>query len=329
MVLNRIVLVVVIAVVGVVQIAAGTPPVVDGHSHEGLSWRDGSIDTSGMSGLAARGIQVVVFGLPVDRSPTADIEERIRGDVDWLRQASTVAADFAVVDDPGVLLSGVPDDGVQVVFAIEWFKTVFGPDPAVVGRYRDLGVRVIGLVEDDPDGLFHAGDGSETLSPYGRQIIHAMNEAEIVIDITHLSHLQMLQVIAYSRVPVVASHSNAQAVTPGRSNLPDEVIEALAEHGGAVWVSFNSAALVGDGGEDVDAVDRLIDHIDYLVERLGAHHVGIGTDLQAGGKYVPAALNTNDSFAAIGRRLEERGYPADVVDEILGENVLRALGRLP
>ena len=40
-------------------------------------------------------------------------------------------------------------------------------------------------------------------------------------------------------------------------------------------------AHLGEAGED-QAIDRLIDHIEILIERLGAGHVGIGTDLQAG-----------------------------------------------
>ena len=310
--------------VGVVPAATAATPVVDGHTHQGLAAKTEGIDVSGLRGLAARGIDVVVHALPVDRSPTDDLEERISGEVEWLRRASFDEPGFAVADDPSRLALGVPEAEIQVLFAIEWFDSVFGDDPSLAKRYRDLGVRVIGLVEDDPDGLFSSVDPA-TLSPFGRQIVAALNAAGILIDITHLSNGQMLEVISQSKTPVVASHSNTQAVVPTRRNLSDEVLASLAENGGSVWVSFNTSGVLGDGEDEERGVDRLIDHIDVLVERLGTEHVGLGTDLQAGGRYVPHSLNRDDSFALIGRRMAERGYSAEDVDGVLGRNVLLVL----
>jgi len=305
------------------SLMAGTP-VVDGHTHQGLAANTEGVDVSGLRGLAVRGIDVVVHALPVDRSPTEDLAARIAGEVEWLRRASLEDPGFAVAEDPSRLVSGVPESETQIFFAIEWFESIFGDDPSLVERYRDLGVRVIGLVEDDPDGIFGSTD-PVVLSPFGRSIITALNESGILIDITHLSHAQMIEVIAQSGKPVVASHSNVQMVVPSRRNLSEVVLRALAENGGSVWVSFNASGVLNDGEDEGSGVDRLIDHIDVLVERLGSKHVGIGTDLQAGGKYVPPSLNRDDSFALIRRRLTERGYSAGDIDGILGQNVLRAL----
>jgi len=66
-------------------------------------------------------------------------------------------------------------------------RRIFGGDPSSVPRYRDLGVRVIGLSENDGDGLFGRGDLAATLTPFGTQVVAAMNEAGVLIDITHLS----------------------------------------------------------------------------------------------------------------------------------------------
>jgi len=75
---------------------------------------------------------------------------------------------------------------------------------------------------------------------------------------------------------------------------PDEVVAALARSGGSVWVSFNRSDLLA-GAPDDEALDRLVRHIEALVQRLGENCVGIGTDLQAGGRYVPAPLNRDDA----------------------------------
>jgi microsomal dipeptidase-like Zn-dependent dipeptidase/photosystem II stability/assembly factor-like uncharacterized protein len=313
-----------ILVAGAATCATASNPVVDGHTHQGLAADEDGIDISGLDDLKARGFQVVAHAMPVDRTPTEDLAARISAEVEWLRRVSTEGTGFAVADDPARLMSGVNDSAIQVFFAIEWFESVFGAGPAAVERYRDLGVRVIGFVEEDPDGLFDSTD-PEVLSPFGREIVAGLNDAGILIDITHLSDRQMLEVIARSSEPVIASHSNARAVVPTRSNLSDEVLTALAENGGSVWVSFNSSGVLDDGEDDGRGIDRLIDHIDVLVEILGTDHVGIGTDLQAGGRYVPASLNRNDSLELIQVRLTARGYSAEEVDGILGGNILRAL----
>lgn len=306
--------------------AVATTPVVDGHNHDGLSVAEGRIETSKLEGLSARGIQVVMVPLPVDRTrtPGLDLETRIAREIDWLRHAPKGAGGLSFVGDPAQLLLGVPEGEIHVLFSIEWFGEIFGSDVSRVRRYRDLGVRVIGLEEDDHDHLFGSGDRSSSLSHLGRAIIEAMNEGGVLIDITHLTHEQKLEVIRQSRAPVIASHSLVQAVNPVAFNLPDDVVAALAETGGSVWVSFHRSELLGDLGDD-KAVDVLIDHVDSLVTRMGADRVGIGTDLQKGGQYVPGPLNRMDAFAEISARLRQRGYSQQAIEGILGGNVLRAL----
>lgn len=310
--------------VAIAVTAAASSPVVDGHNHDGLSAKDGGLDAPRLSGLRQRGIQVAVVVLPLDRSSTSDLAARITDEVAWLRRAAGSTTGVSVADDPARLAVGVPEGEVGLLLSIEWFGDIFGGDPSRVRRYRDLGVRIIGLAEQGEDPLFV--DRSASLTAFGRRLIAAMNDAGVLIDITHLSHPQKLAVIAASSTPVVATHSLVQAVTPVPFNLPDTVVDALAKSGGSVWVSFNRSDLLGDSDERDDrAVDVLIDHIDSLVTILGPDRVGIGTDLQAGGRYVPAQLNRADAFAEIRRGLSGRGYTPQEMEGILGRNVLRTL----
>lgn len=299
-------------------------PIVDGHNHEGISASEGRIDTSGLDELKARGIQAVVIALPLDRSEAEDLEGRIAEEIERLHNDSPKIPGFSLADDPAAVSKGVREGNIQVLFSIEWFGEIFGTDPSRVRRYRDLGVRIIGLAENDSDGLFDNGHRSAVLTPFGRHVVAAMNEAGVLIDITHLTHEQKLHVIAQSRAPVVASHSLVQAVSPDPFNLPDEVITALADSGGSVWVSFDRSGLQSDQPEE-DSIDRLVDTIEVLVARLGPDRVGIGTDLQAGGKYVPEILNQKDSFTRIRLRLQDRGFDQQSIDGILGGNVLRVM----
>ena len=299
-------------------------PVVDGHNHEGLAVVEGRVDTSRLRGLRTRGIDVAVIALPVDRSRPADLETRVRDEITQLRRAAASGAGLVLAGDPAALLGGAPEAGTALLFSIEWFHGIFAGDVAAVRRLADFGVRSIGLAEKDVDGLFGTGERAASLTPFGTQVVAAMNDAGVLVDVTHLSHAQKLEVIRRSRAPVVASHSLVQAVTPDDFNLPDEVVNALASTGGSVWVSFNRGDLLA-GAPDEEALDRLIAHIEVLIKRLGPGRIGIGTDLQKGGQYVASPLNRDDAFAQVCTRLLALGHSQQEVDGILGGNVLRAL----
>lgn len=71
------------------------------------------------------------------------------------------------------------------------------------------------------------------------------------------------------------------------------------------------------------SLDSMIDHIDYIVKRIGVEHVGIGTDFNHGAgieafNEVSDALNVTVALLA-------RGYSESDIDKIWGRNFLRAL----
>ena len=310
--------------IGARPLSAEDPhPTVDGHNHEAVTVSDGRLDVTGIARLRELGIDVALIPLPLDRSETVDIELRLVNEVRGLRTEAARNPEITI-GSPDVEFDTPGRDAVVLMFAVEWFRGLFDGDIGRVQRFRDLGIRVISLVETDPDGLFVTGDGGAQLSPFGVRIVSAMNASGVLIDITHLSHSQKLEVIRRSSRPVVATHSLVADVSPSGFNLPREVVDALARTGGSVWVSFNSSDLRADHTER-DPVELVADHVVSLIAHLGSSNVGIGTDLQAGGAYVPAALNEDGVLQRIERVLLERGLSRGVVDGVLGLNVLRTL----
>ncbi len=70
-------------------------------------------------------------------------------------------------------------------------------------------------------------------------------------------------------------------------------------------------------------VDIMIDHIDYIVKRIGIDHVGIGTDFNHGSG-IEGYDDASQSFA-VTLGLVRRGYSADDIAKIWGGNFLRVL----
>ena len=78
------------------------------------------------------------------------------------------------------------------------------------------------------------------------------------------------------------------------------------------------SGLLGPG-----SLDSLMKHIDYIVQRVGVEHVGIGTDFNHGGgmRGFDEACDAPNVTAA----LLAGGYAPDEIDKIWGRNFLRAL----
>jgi membrane dipeptidase len=100
-----------------------------------------------------------------------------------------------------------------------------------------------------------------------------------MIDLSHLNEQGFWDIAALSDAPLVATHSNAHALCPSTRNLTDEQLNAIKESDGMVGLNFSVSFLRADGKNDDDTpLDVLVDHMDYLVERVGIDRVGLGSD---------------------------------------------------
>lgn len=81
------------------------------------------------------------------------------------------------------------------------------------------------------------------------------------------------------------------------------------------------SGLLGPG-----SVDAMLDHIDYIVDRIGIDHVGIGTDFNHGS----GVEGYNDASDALNvtRALLKRGYSADEIEKIWGGNFVRVFSEV-
>jgi membrane dipeptidase len=72
------------------------------------------------------------------------------------------------------------------------------------------------------------------LSELGRRAVAEMNRVGIMVDVSHAAKSTMLQAVALSKAPVIASHSGARAVNDHSRNLDDEQLRAIQANGGVV-----------------------------------------------------------------------------------------------
>ena len=138
--------------------------------------------------------------------------------------------------------------GKKVVFIGVENGFPIGSDVTNVKKFYDLGGRYMSLAHNGHSQLSDSNTGERDgvwlhngLSPLGREVIAEMNRLGMMIDISHPSKQSMMQTLAITKAPIIASHSGARALCGHSRNLDDEQLQGLKKNGGVVQlVAFNS-----------------------------------------------------------------------------------------
>jgi membrane dipeptidase len=81
------------------------------------------------------------------------------------------------------------------------------------------------------------------VSAAGRELIAEMNRMGMVPDVSHISDKAVIDAVAASRTPVIASHSSVKSISPIPRNMPDETMKAVAAKGGVICLNFHAGYL--------------------------------------------------------------------------------------
>ena len=237
------------------------------------------------------------------------------------------------------------------------------------------GVRYLGLTWNNStdwadaakEEMMH-GTRHNGLSDFGVEVVQHMNKMGMIVDLSHAAESTFAKVLEVSRVPVMASHSDAHALSPHLRNLKDEQIRALAEKDGIVGINFfcmfldaeyAAARQKAEGDlqaafEEIEATypydfpmqaekeaellhavmppvsvkaERIVDHVEHIVNLVGADHVALGSDFD-GTNALPDDLQDVSKLPVLTALLQRRGFSDADIRKILGENVLRFFERV-
>jgi membrane dipeptidase len=122
-----------------------------------------------------------------------------------------------------------------------------GTDLGRIKEFYDRGGRYMSLAHNGHSQFSDSNTGERDgkwlhngLSELGRKAITEMNRLGIMIDVSHPSKASIMQSIALSKAPVIASHSSARALADHSRNMDDEMLLALKKNGGVIQtVAFN------------------------------------------------------------------------------------------
>jgi membrane dipeptidase len=225
-------------------------------------------------------------------------------------------------------------DGVLApVLHIEGAEAI-DPDFELLDVLHEAGLRSLGPVWSRPNAFGHgvpfrcpsSPDTGPGLTDLGKALIGACNRLRILIDLSHLNERGFWDVAAISDAPLVATHSNAHALSPHARNLTDKQLAAIRDSGGLVGVNFAVSFLRPDGRQDADTPTGLvIEHLEYMLEHVGEDGVGFGSDFD--GARIPAGIGNAAGLQNLVEAMRARGYGEPLIEKLCFRNWLRVLGR--
>jgi membrane dipeptidase len=242
----------------------------------------------------------------------------------------------------------------------------FGAGDDAPAHFYARGIRYVTLAHAKSNAFSDSSYDKERrwggLSPAGRDLVKQLNDLGIMVDVSHISDAAFWKVIATSAAPVIASHSAARHFVPDfERDISDEMIHALAAHGGVVQVNFGSSFVTPTARAWADAFDAaakayqeqqhiapesdaakafaksyrddhpfpyatvedVVDHIDHIAKLVGVDHVGLGSDFDGVGDTLPDGLKDASMYPNLIAGLLKRGYTPQQIKLVLGENLLR------
>ncbi len=167
-----------------------------------------------------------------------------------------------------------------------------------------------------PDVQHHNG-----LTDFGKDVVREMNRLGMMVDISHVADKTFWDALEVSKAPIFASHSSARALADVARNMTDEMIVALAKKGGVVQINFSCGFLKVGSRPNVNDV---VAHIDHIKQIAGINAIGIGSDFDGIG-CAPEGLDEVSKFPNLTRALLEKGYSAEDIRKIYGQNFLRVM----
>lgn len=173
---------------------------------------------------------------------------------------------------------------IAAILTVENFGFL-GGDISGIKRLAALGVKMASPVWNYenafayPNLIFKAGlpDFSAReprgLTEAGKAAVAELNANNIIVDVSHLSDGGLEDVLALSKAPIVASHSNCAAVCNVSRNLTDGQIKKIADKGGVIGLNYCRDFI---GGES--AFEGLYQHLKRLIDVGGEDVTALGSD---------------------------------------------------
>jgi membrane dipeptidase len=254
----------------------------------------------------------------------ASILIRIEREANGRLRICRTADDIRHCIEAGVLAAVLHIEGAEAI----------DPKFETLDVLHQAGLRSLGPVWSRPNVFGHgvpfrlpsSPDTGPGLTDLGKELIRVCNRLNILVDLSHLNERGFWDVAELSDAPLVATHSNAHALSNHSRNLTDRQLKAIGETGGMVGVNFAVSFLRADGRQDRNTpVELIVDHVEHMLALVGDDGVGFGSDFD--GAMIPQGLGNAAGLQALVEVMQTRGYGQPLIEKLCFRNWLGVLER--
>lgn len=231
---------------------------------------------SNLERLKAGNVKVQVFAIFIP--PSIPIEKKF---TEALRQIEAFYE--KVISEPEIVhitnwkqIDELTEDQIGAVLSLEGLDCI-GSDLEKLKILLNAGIKLVGLTWNYENDVAFGTNEEKTkgLKPFAKDVIQLLNERNIIIDVAHLNEQCFYELLPLAN-HLIASHCNARTLCDHPRNLTDDQIKKLVANGGRIHVVFYPPFI--EYGKDQTTIDKLVDHIHYLVNLVGVDNVGFGSD---------------------------------------------------
>lgn len=215
--------------------------------------------------LCSGNIQVQTFAIFVP--PNVPVGQRLKAalqmiDLFFQNISERTHAKWHLICDRNDLHETVSNQRRGALLSLEGASPLEGEIRYLRTLFR-LGVRSVGLTWN---GRNEAADGVEVPNPggltrFGKKLVQEMNRLGMAVDVSHLSERGFWDVMAISKAPVTASHSNCKRICPHPRNLTDRQIREMIRQDGLIGITFVPAFTANKTKVTIDDVLRHVEHV--------------------------------------------------------------------
>lgn len=196
------------------------------------------------------------------------------------------------------------------------------------------GVRHIGMTwnEENAFATGQRGDVNRGLTDLGIKAVEIIENLGILLDVSHANDKTFWDIAKYSKKPFFASHSNARSLCPSMRNLTDDQILCIGERNG--MIGMNSYHGFVSKNENEKNLDILLNHMEYIAEKIGLDKVGFGFDFA---EYYSTPEDEDEGLQGVHdvteignvkKALEKRGYSKEEIENIAYKNFVSFFERV-
>ncbi|WP_424984782.1 dipeptidase [Microbulbifer sp. S227A] len=249
------------------------------------------------------------------------------------RLARKLPEDLAICRDAPEIRDAIARHRIAILPHVEGAECI-DTDFNALEVLHAAGLRSLGLVWSRENAFGHGApidaqpvpEPGKGLTDAGFALVRECDRLGILIDLSHLTEAGFWDVAATTNRPLIATHSNAHAISPSARNLTDRQLSAVAETGGIVGLNFHVGFLRADCAPDSDTpIAQMVRHLDHMLGILGEDGVALGSDFD--GCLLPRDIGGVAGLPRLVSGMRDAGFGEPLIHKICRDNWLVAIAR--